>query len=1083
MDTHTYELGNGRYRLHLSLAGGGQSSCDGIAVSRWSGDTLEDAQGFFIYLRDLDSGALWSATLQPAPAAVRRYEMGSDGQTVTVHCEHDGISATTRIAVSASANLETRRVLLHNTSARARRIELTSCVELALAHPQADLAHPAFSKLFVQTALLRKHGALLAQRRPRAAAERWPVAFHALDGAQALQWETDRAAFIGRGRSLRQPLLAMRGTVGNVLDPLFALRTEVELAPGESRELGFVLGLAPSRAAVATLLRGFRTSPAVRPTGRRAAVPRSGMTSRFSKDGSEYIIRMPWRDGKPGLPPMPWVNVIANERFGCLISETGAGCTWSRNSQANRITPWFNDPVTDPHGEALYLRDEDDGACWSPLPGPAPAPLAHEARHGFGYSRFRSQGHGLEQSTTVFVARHDPVKVFSLRIANRSGRARRLSLYAYQQLVLGSQPPPAGAVSTWQYGKALCARNSQAGDFAGGLAFCFVTGGAAQKDEICCDRRGFIGANGSPGAPLALRQPGLDGRSGEGLDPCFARRIEFTLADGETATWNILLGEALGQAELDQLLDRYPDNAAVAAELRQAISGWRERLGALRVRTPSPAIDRMINGWLPYQALSCRIHGRTAFYQSGGAYGFRDQLQDAGNLCLLWPQLTRQQILLHARHQFLEGDVLHWWHAEPLERGIRTRFSDDLLWLPYVTGQYLERSGDSSILDEQLTFLRAPPLADGQDESYLQAQATPDGASLYEHCCRALDRSLARGAHGLPLMGAGDWNDGMNRVGHDGRGESVWLGFFLAVVLDAFLPLVRQRGEVERERRYTACRDSLPLELNAAGWDGAWYRRAYYDDGTPLGTAQAEECRIDGLSQAWAVLSGVAPAQRAVQSMQALEAQLVAEEDGLIRLLTPPFVDTPHDPGYIKGYVAGVRENGGQYTHGACWMIEAAARLGWRDRAAAWTAMISPQWHSRNARAVQRYKVEPYVIAADIYGARPHVGRGGWTWYTGSAGLAYRVAVEAVLGLRLERGRSLLLQPCVPDDWPEYEIEYHTPAGAQYRIQVLNPQGCAACVVGVTLDAQALPVEGGVARIPLDAAGGLHHVVVTLGSP
>ncbi|MDR3416530.1 MAG: glycosyl transferase [Nevskia sp.] len=1075
------ELGNGHYRVRLTEAGGGQSLFDWIAVSRWAGDAVEDTQGFFVYLRDPDSGALWSNTLQPTLATPDRYEVtgGTDG--ITLRREDHGIATTTSVSVAAAANYETRKVLLHNRSDRTRRIELTSCVEIALAHPQGDLGHPAFSKLFVQTALVRARGTLLAQRRPRASGESWPVAFHALLGAPVMQWETDRVVFVGRGRAMQRPLLGMRGTVGNVLDPLFSLRTQVELAPGESRELAFVLGVAPTRRQVAPLLKNLDCRPAAWSGARAAARRGGGLRHGFSKDGSEYVIRMPWNDGTPALPPMPWTNVIASERFGCLVSETGAGCTWSRNSQANRLTPWTNDPVCDPHGEALYLRDEDAGGCWSPLPGPVPAAAKYVARHGFGYSAFELAAHGLDCVTTVFVARQDPLKVVSLRIVNRSGRERRLSLYAYQRLVLGTQPQ-AGAVRTWQRGGTLCARNEQAGDFAGGLVFSAAVGEAPQAGEVCCDRRSFIGINGSPRAPQGLRQPALDGRCGADLDPCFARRIPFVLAAGQAMTWNILLGETMDEAELDALLARYHDNSAIAAELDAVVRSWRERLDGIRVQTPSPEIDRMLNGWLAYQTLSCRIWGRTAFYQSGGAYGFRDQLQDAGNLCLLWPELARRQILLHAAHQFPQGDVLHWWHPQPMERGVRTRFSDDLLWLPYVTGLYLDRSGDHSILDEPAPYVGAPPLAEGQEENYLKVETLAERSSVYEHCCRAIDRSLTRGVHGLPLMGIGDWNDGMNRVGREGRGESVWLGFFLAVVLDAFIPLLRERGETQRAERYAAYRAKLPVELNTAGWDGAWYRRAYYDDGTPLGTHEAGECRIDGLSQAWSVLSGVAPPERAAQAMRALQEQLVSPSDQLIRLLTPPFVDTPHDPGYIKGYVAGVRENGGQYTHAACWMIEAAAHLGWRDRAAAWLAMIGPLSHARDARAVERYKVEPYVIAADIYGARPHVGRGGWTWYTGSAGLAYRVGLEAVLGLRVEGGRTLLLRPCVPDDWPEYSIEYRLPSGrTQYRICVGNPQGCAETVVGATLDGQSLDVAAGTVRVPLADDGGRHEVGVTLG--
>jgi cyclic beta-1,2-glucan synthetase len=541
------------------------------------------------------------------------------------------------------------------------------------------------------------------------------------------------------------------------------------------------------------------------------------------------------------------------------------------------------------------------------------------------------------------------------------------------------------------------------------------------------------------------------------------------------------LGEALGEQELEMLLSRYADPAAIEAERDAAVAWWRESLGAIRVRTPVAAIDHMLNGWLPYQALSCRIWGRSAFYQSGGAYGYRDQLQDAGNLAPLWPQLTREQILLHAAHQFIEGDVLHWWHPQPLGRGLRTRFSDDLLWLPYVTSGYIAQTGDAAVLDEVVPFLAAPLLRPGRDEDYLKPRVAEDADTVYEHCCRALDRSLTRGAHGLPLMGCGDWNDGMNRVGREGRGESVWLGFFLITILDAFMPLVRGRKDGERAARYAAYRTQLEADLNLGGWDGAWFRRAYYDDGTPLGTQAADECRIDGLAQAWAVLSGAAAPGRAEQAMRAAREQLVSEGDGLLRLLTPPFVDTPQDPGYIKGYVAGIRENGGQYTHAACWMIAAAARLGWRDEAALWLERISPQWHDANDR--RRYKVEPYVIAADIYGVRPHLGRGGWTWYTGAAGWAWRVGLEHVLGLRLEGGHTLVVAPRVPDAWPGFEVEYCLPgSGTVCQLCVNNPHGTAARVVAATLDGAPVTIADGAARLCLSPDGRRHAAVVTLGA-
>jgi cyclic beta-1,2-glucan synthetase len=491
----------------------------------------------------------------------------------------------------------------------------------------------------------------------------------------------------------------------------------------------------------------------------------------------------------------------------------------------------------------------------------------------------------------------------------------------------------------------------------------------------------------------------------------------------------------------------------------------------------------MVNGWLLYQNIACRIWGRSAFYQSGGAYGFRDQLQDSGALAALHPEMMRSQILLHAAQQFPEGDVTHWWHPEPMGRGMRTKFADDLLWLPYLTDHYLQVTGDHEVLKESCPFIEGPLLAHNEDEEYMKPKVSTKSASVFEHCCLAIDKSLTRGSHGLPLIGIGDWNDGMSRIGREGRGESVWMGFFLFAILNRWIPLCEAHGENVRVKKYTIYRDALLIAVNDAGWDGEWYRRAYYDDGTPLGSHTGDECRIDSLAQAWAVISKAAPADRVEQSLNSLERELIDPEFDIIRLLYPPFVNTPHDPGYIKGYVAGVRENGGQYTHAACWVIRAMAEAGRRDEATELLKHLSPIWHSRDANAVARYQVEPYVVAADIYGEAPHVGRGGWTWYTGSAGWMFRVAVESVLGFRMENGTSLTLDPRVPDDWNGYKIDYRTISGRTlYRINVSNPNRNALGVSSLFVDGESRPVIGRVARWDIVDDGVEHVIQVTLGN-
>jgi len=1149
-------------------AGSGFSRWDGLALTAWSADRTEDAEGFFLYVRDLERGIFWSLGHQPVQRPAARYGVRYRPGVVTITRLDDGIEAALDIAVVPDGDLEVRRVRLRNRSRRRRRLEVTTYAEVVLHHPAAHAAHPAFSKLFVQTEHVPERGVLLARRRPRGQGERVAWLVHALAGDGPLEHETDRARFLGRGRTAARPLALtapapLSGTAGNVLDPVLSLRRTVALGPGGEASLTALLGAAPTRE-VALALAGRWASPAAaetaladagdferallarvgvgedegealqelagailygrpsrpargrdaeraraywrakgldvepadvpraRPAPRRAAArfrPAARARSSpgdpeplrfdnglggFAADRSEYVIRSPER------PPMPWVNVIANPRFGFLVSESGAGCSWSRNSHEHRLTPWYNDPVVDPHGEAVYVRDEEAGVFWSPLPGPVPGGASYEVRHGFGYTRFRHASHGLEQDTSLFVPPDDPVKVVRLRLANTRRRARRLTLFAYFRLVLGVLP--GGPVVTRLDARAgvLLARNPE-GEFRHGVTFAAAVAPGGRV-RFTADRAAFLGRNGSPACPAAVcAARALDGRTGAGLDPCAALSVRVTIPPGASVECAFLLGEAEGAGAARALVARYRQPGALDRALDAVRASWRRTLSAVQVETPLPALDLMMNGWLLYQVVSCRLWGRSALYQSGGAFGFRDQLQDAAALVYARPELTRAQLLLHAAHQFAEGDVLHWWHP-PAGRGTRTRISDDLLWLPYVTAFYVRTTGDWGVLDERVPFVTARLLAAGEDEVYLLPSPAEEVADLYAHCCRALDRSLGVGAHGLPLMGTGDWNDGMNRVGREGRGESVWLGFFLHHVLGRFVSLCERRGDGARARRYREHRAALAAALEEAGWDGAWYRRAYYDDGTPLGSAASDECRIDALAQAWAVISGVAPPERAARAIDAVERELVDEGAGLVRLLTPPFDRTAHDPGYIKGYVPGIRENGGQYTHAALWVVRAMAELGRRERAAALLEMLGPVHHARTPEAVTVYRVEPYVVAADVYSAPPHVGRGGWTWYTGSAGWMYRVALESILGVGIEAGDTLRVRPCVPDAWPRFAVRLRLPDGrTSYEILVENPEGNAAAVVAASVDGEPALLEDGAARIALRRDGAAHDVRLRLG--
>ncbi|MFZ1827691.1 MAG: glycosyl transferase [Candidatus Competibacteraceae bacterium] len=1119
-------LARDRYATFLTATGAGYSAWNGLALTRWNADPVELGEGYFLYLRDLDNNAFWSLGQQPALKVAERYEPRFAPSRVELLRLDDGIEARLEVVIAPDADLELRRVTLRNRSQRPRRIELTSYAEVVLNAWAADAAHPAFSKLFVQTEWVAASGALLARRRPRAPEEPACWLVHALAGTGEAQYETDRARFIGRGYSLAEPqalakAAPLSGTVGNVLDPIVSLRQTVELAVGGEVQVTFLLGAAPEREAALASVARYGSAASVdaafaATTGEQVQVvsvprpsPPAGTGSKvkmtsveieetepepllfwngyggFSADGSEYVMRLePDANGRLRLPPQPWVNVIANPRFGFLASETGAGYTWSQNSRENRLTPWYNDPVLDPHGEALYLRDEDQGAFWSLTPGPIPQPVVYEVRHGFGYSRYRQVSQGLEQEVRWFAARDEPVKIALIRLRNMHHQPRRLSLFSYTRLVLGVTPGDnAMALVIEQDGAtgALLAENRNRA-FSGRIAFAAAAPTDSIPIHISGDRAAFIGPYGNPARPAALtRDKALDGRSGASPDPCFALQVTLRLEPGATIERAFLIGEADDRDGARRLISHYSTAGAITDALAEVQQFWRHQLAAVQVQTPSPALDLMINGWAAYQTLGCRLWGRSAFYQSGGAFGFRDQLQDAAALVYYDPEWTRRQLLLHAAQQFVEGDVLHWWHPQPMGCGIRTRFSDDLLWLPYLATFYGRATGDWSVFDEPVCFLQARLLESGEDEAFLTPEDSGETASLYEHCCRALDRSLTQGVHGLPLMGTGDWNDGMNRVGREGCGESVWLGFFLYAILGDFIPVCGQQGDYNRARRYAAFRSHLATALNAHGWDGEWYRRAWYDDGAVLGSATSDECRIDALAQAWAVISKAAPWARAESALDAVERQLISEEEGLIRLLTPPFEQTPHDPGYIKGYVAGVRENGGQYTHAALWVVRALAELGRRDQAARLLEMLSPVSRTRTAEAVGAYRLEPFSVAADIYGVAPHVGRGGWSGYTGSAGWLLRVTLESILGLELVEGHALRLRPCIPDDWPGFRLRYRLPGDeAVYEIAVRNPEGQAKRVAAVEIDEHPGRIEYNAAYIPLFRDGLVHQVLVTL---
>ncbi|HEY4735409.1 MAG TPA: glucoamylase family protein [Gemmatimonadaceae bacterium] len=767
----------------------------------------------------------------------------------------------------------------------------------------------------------------------------------------------------------------------------------------------------------------------------------------FNGEG-EYEIHLTGSD----LPPAPWVNVVGNPAAGFIVSEGGSGCTWAGNSFFYRITPWHNDPVRDPSSDCVFLRDDSTGDLWTPTALPIHEPTPYKVRHGAGYSVFDHTHGGVASSLRIGVDQNDPVKISVLTLRNDATTRKKLTLTWYLEWVLGVTRELTQyqiRTSFDEPTQSMFARNYFDAQFANTVAFASISERVAY---YTADRREFLGRNGTISSPAALERAGLSGAIGATIDPCCALQVSVTIEPGESRDIVMLLGAAEGEEAVREIITRHRQPVEAGKAVDANAKSWRDRLDTIKVKTPEPSFDLMVNRWSLYQALSSRMWARTALYQSSGAFGFRDQLQDAMAFVYADPDVAREHIIRAAGRQFVEGDVQHWWHPQS-GRGVRTKFSDDLVWLPYVLDHYVNVACDTGILDIDVPYLTMRQLNPDEHEIYDLPKVSDESGNIYDHCLRALRRASTRGPHGLPLIGSGDWNDGMNRVGIEGKGESVWLAWFLIATLRKFAVHAEARGDMQARDELLKIAESYVQAVENSAWDGEWYRRAYFDDGSPLGSRTSDECKIDSIAQSWSVISGAGRPDRARQAMQSLNTHLVREDARVIMLLTPPFDKTIHDPGYIQGYLPGVRENGAQYTHAALWAVLATALQGEGNRAFKLFQMLNPITHSDSVEAADIYKVEPYVVAADIYTAKGHVGRGGWTWYTGSASWMYRTGLEAILGFQL-RGRRLFLKPCIPESWKEFTIEYRF-GSSTYEILVENPDGLQSGQVQLTVDGRA----------------------------
>ncbi|WP_446897778.1 GH36-type glycosyl hydrolase domain-containing protein [Clostridium sp. LBM24168] len=1266
-------ISNENYSVMITNSGSGYSKKGDMMIYRWREDCTEDDTGMFFYIKNINSNDYWSAAYEPCKYEGENYKVIFSEDKVEFERKDGNIKTYTEITVSQEDNAEIRKISITNNSNHTREVEVTSYMEVTLTPYAADLVHPIFSNLFIQTEFLEDPSCLIASRRPRIknADKNWLVQTISVDGTQVgtIQYETSRENFIGRNRDMQNPRAmdndaSLTGTTGGVIDPIISLRVRVKIESGKTCKVAYATAVSNSREKVVEFARKYRNMDNVdrefqmstnaaymqmKYLGLKASriniyqkmasrilfinenmkkrsgyivnmqkyqstlwaygisgdlpivfliirgekdislvrqilnaheyfgikglktdlvvlnlednsylqsfqnqirelVDSSNLRNKqgqsggvfiynsenmksedinllkaiaklvidskdgdiieqlgidtnsndkhvqhnginhdennsftygidsaelqyfnelggFSKDGRSYIIILKDYNNTPA----PWINVISNKHFGFHVSEAGMGYTWNENSRENKLTSWTNDSVVDGESEALYLKDKESGRIWSISPKPVRDSGEYIIEHDFGYSVFKHTVDDISGEMTMFVDMDESLKLCSIKLRNNSQCIRRLSVTYYAKLVLGVTHEQTAQYLFTGVNNEDCyiyARNPYNEYFGKNICYLSIVGG--EKVSYTGDRAEFIGRGSSIKNPEGLYKNRFSNTVGAGFDPCFAESVDVTLEPGTEKYLLVLFGQGKDHEDIKRVIRKYNNVEKSRYELDRCKNFWNEFLGTIQIDTPDKSMDIMLNGWLMYQALGCRYWARSAFYQSGGAYGFRDQLQDVMAIGYLNPDITRQHIIYSSTRQYLEGDVQHWWHPI-VESGIRTRFSDDLLWLPYVVSDYIENTGDYSILSEETTYLQDDELKEDEDERYSISKASEIKGTIYDHCIRAIKRALKFGDHNIPLMGSGDWNDGMSTVGNEGRGESVWLGWFLYNILDKFIPICNYMNDKVNSEDYAKMKEFIRDNLEKNSWDGSWYRRAYFDDGTPLGSIENDECRIDCIAQAWSVISKAAKESRAREALEALDRNLVKRDKGMVLLLTPAFNKSNLEPGYIKGYLPGIRENGGQYTHGAIWAIIAFAEMGYNNKAYEIFSMLNPINHSKSYLNCRTYKLEPYVIAADIYASKNNEGRGGWSWYTGAAGWMYKAGIESILGVKFKGQKGFTIEPCIPVTWSGYNMKYRR-GKCLYNIEVQKDSSTGIWLDGNRLENNIIPFLN----------EGIHKVIVKI---